>query len=101
MSTVMFRRDKLPLPQTIPKSHPAMQPADLLAWETFDFLKRGERRRCLVNLAHGTTFFEGIMNERNLVRLVHSVKLPPSDSNSGKHAICLSLYSESNTQTDS
>jgi hypothetical protein len=32
-----FRRDKLPVPQTVPKTHPCVQPADLLAWEIFNY----------------------------------------------------------------
>jgi hypothetical protein len=32
-----FRRDKLPVPRTVPKKHPCVQPGDILAWEIFNY----------------------------------------------------------------
>lgn len=34
-----FRRDHLPVLQTVPKADPSAQPADLLAWEVFHYSK--------------------------------------------------------------
>jgi hypothetical protein len=73
-----FRRDELPIPQRVPKSHPAVQPADLLAWETFHFSKSEyrERRRSLVNLAGGIPWYEGTMREKNLMHSVRTANIP-------------------------
>jgi hypothetical protein len=65
-----FRRDALPVPQTVPKSHPAMQPGDMLAWEAFHYVRYNDRRRSLLNLIKGTLLceeMEGIFREKNLV----------------------------------
>ena len=71
-----FRRDKLPVPQRAPKKHTAVQPGDLLAWETFHYCKRGDRRRCLVNLVKGMDMFEGTMREHNLLHAAKAIGAP-------------------------
>jgi hypothetical protein len=40
-----FLRDGLPIPQKVPKEHPAVQPGDFLAWEAASDVYCGARRR--------------------------------------------------------
>jgi hypothetical protein len=70
-----FRRDALEVPIPVPKAHPSVQPGDLLAWEIFDYLKKGNERRSLVNLMKGREFYEGIMQERNLIESCKRAKV--------------------------
>jgi len=46
----VFKRDKLPMPHRIPKSMPQVQPADILAWEAFNWLRAGSPRNLGKNL---------------------------------------------------
>jgi len=71
-----FRRDALSLPVPVPKSHPRVQPGDLLAWEIFHFLRKGTERRSLINLMKDRTFYEGIMREKNLVETCKAARVP-------------------------
>jgi hypothetical protein len=71
-----FRRDALAPPIPVPKSHPRVQPGDLLAWEIFNFLKKGGERRSLINLMKGRLFYEGIMRERNLIETCKAAYAP-------------------------
>ena len=70
-----FRRDLLPVPQTVPKAHPSVQPADLLAWESLHYAKYENPRRSLRNLLADTVIGEGIMREENLLRSCKVAKL--------------------------
>ena len=71
-----FRRDALEVPIPVPKAHPSVQPEDLLAWEIFNFLKKGNERRSLVNLMKDREFYEGIMQEQNLIETCKNAKVP-------------------------
>jgi len=71
-----FRRDHLPVPQKVPKSHPSVQPCDLLAWESFHFSKFQDNRRSLVNLLDVPFLREGIFRENNLVKGLTMIGVP-------------------------
>lgn len=71
-----FRRDHLPVPQKVPKTHTATQPCDLLAWEVLHNFKHNNQRRSLLNLIRGPLLFEGIMREKNLIHALQEVKVP-------------------------
>jgi hypothetical protein len=71
-----FRRDHLPAPQKVPKSHTAAQPCDLLAWEVLHMTKHNDRRRSLFNLINVPSLFEGIMRENNLMHAITEVNVP-------------------------
>jgi hypothetical protein len=72
----VFRRDEIGLPIPVEKSHPCVQPGDLLGWEIFTFLKTGIERKSLVNLLNERDFDEGIMAEQNLIRSCKNAKVP-------------------------
>src|SRR5207247_9661971 len=71
-----FRRDHLPVPQTVPKAHLAVQAGDLLAWEAFYHAKHAGRRRSLINLISEHPLFEGIFREKNLMHMIEKQKTP-------------------------
>ena len=74
-----FRRDKLPIPQTVPKKHPAVQAADMLAWESFHFAQRENCRRSLVNLLKDKLpceDLEGRFGETNLLESCRLASVP-------------------------
>jgi hypothetical protein len=71
-----FRRDHLPVPQKIPKAHPAVQPCDLFAWEVLHFSKHNDNRLSLFNLVSVPYLFEGIFREKNLMHAIAEVKIP-------------------------
>lgn len=87
----VFKRDRLPLPNRVPKSMPQVQPSDILAWEVFRFLRSGSPKRMRKNLDRMTRSirkqqsFGGILYEKDLRNLcaetlVHLRKhLPPGD----------------------
>lgn len=75
-----FRRDELPLPQRVQKNNPAVQPADLLAWETLRFARRGDKRRSLANLVRKVHLFEGMMRREELLHAVRSAGVAPRAS---------------------
>jgi hypothetical protein len=75
----VFRRDAIPIPQTVPKKHPAAQAADMLAWEVFHFARYGNYRRSLVNLLKDKLHceeMEGAFHERNLVETCNRAGIP-------------------------
>jgi hypothetical protein len=75
----VFRRDAIPIPQTIPKKHPAAQAADMLAWEVFHFARREDYRRSLVNLLKDKLHceeMEGVFRERNLIETCKRANIP-------------------------
>jgi hypothetical protein len=71
-----FRRDALAVPVPVRKSHLRVQPGDLLAWEVFNFLRKGKERRSLVNLMKDRKFYEGIMREKNLIETCERTGAP-------------------------
>lgn len=62
----VFLRDKLPAPQRVPKSMAAVQPADMLAWETYNSLSRGRQLRRVRRLLGDHTQFGKIFREGDL-----------------------------------
>jgi hypothetical protein len=46
----VFKRDSLPHPSRVPKEMPQVQPADILAWELFNFLRTGSPKHPTKNL---------------------------------------------------
>jgi hypothetical protein len=77
-----FRRDRLPIPQTVPKRHPAAQAADMLAWESFHFARYEEPRRSLINLLKDRlpcNDLEGKFNEHNLLTSCKNAGVPLRD----------------------
>ncbi|MGC1782776.1 MAG: hypothetical protein WA708_09675 [Acidobacteriaceae bacterium] len=82
----VFKRDKLPIPNRVPKSMTQVQPADILAWEVFNFLRDGSPKRMRKNLEKLTRSirkqqnFGGIFYEHDLRRLCNeSIRVPPRD----------------------
>lgn len=71
----LFKRDGLPMPVRVPKALPQVQPADILAWETFFWLRAGgpsQQRKNLKRLTIPTRRredFGGILYEADLRRL--------------------------------
>jgi hypothetical protein len=53
----VFKRDRIPVPNRVPKAMPQVQPCDILAWEAFNYLRSGSPARL----------------GKNLYRLVHSI----------------------------
>jgi len=71
-----FRRDALPLPRYVPKAMAAVQPADLLAWEAFHYVRYDDDRRSLVNLLKNRSSFDGIFHEKNLIETCKNGRAP-------------------------
>ena len=75
-----FRRDDLPIPQMVPKKHPSVQAADILAWESFYYLRHEDtRRRSMVNLLRNKfpcDDLEGVFHEHNLLKTCEQAKVP-------------------------
>jgi hypothetical protein len=81
----VFKRDKLPEPIPVLKSMVAVQPADILAWELFRFLKEEQRvRRRLRRLAEIRPEYHTVFRQANLIETCQQVKvmlrskLPPT-----------------------
>jgi hypothetical protein len=71
----VFKRDQLPTPHRVKKEIPSVQPADILAWETFNWLRAGSPRKLGRNLDRLTRpirkrgDFGGIIYEVDLRRI--------------------------------
>jgi hypothetical protein len=71
----VFKRDKLPIPTRVLKSVTQVQPADILAWEQFNYLKNGSPERPGKNLDRLTRYirkkqtFGGILYDADLRRI--------------------------------
>jgi hypothetical protein len=63
----VFKRDKLPEPISVKKSLPAVQPADMFAWEMFTFLRDEKNRRRVKRLLGGQTQFGVVVYEKDLI----------------------------------
>jgi hypothetical protein len=71
-----FRRDRLRVPQSVPKAHPCVQPGDFLAWEVFHFRTTGLRRRSFMKLLDGRDFVHGDVTEEKLIEACNLYKVP-------------------------
>jgi hypothetical protein len=71
----LFKRDGLPLPKRVPKATPQVQPADILAWELFNWLRHGSPKQQSNNLKRLTVPIRkkedmgGILHEADLRRI--------------------------------
>lgn len=50
------KRDSIPIPNRVPKEMPQVQPSDILAWETFNWLRSGGPRKQGKNLSRLTRY---------------------------------------------
>jgi hypothetical protein len=79
----VFKRDKLPILNKVPKSMAQVQPCDILAWESFNYLRTGEGSRPTKNMKRLTHYmrkqenFGGIMWEWRLRRLCEETNVYP------------------------
>lgn len=79
----VLKRDRIPVPIRVPKSLPRVQPADVLAWEMFHWLKLGNPKRMGKNLDRLTRpirqqqNFGGMIYEHDLRRICTDTKVPP------------------------
>jgi hypothetical protein len=80
---LVFKKDGLPVPNRVPKSMAQVQPADMLAWEVFRFLRAGSPRKMRKNLDLLTRpirrqqSFGGIFYEHDLRQLCSELRVPP------------------------
>ncbi len=78
----VFKRDGLPLPSRVPKAMPQVQPADILAWETFNWLRAGSPSNVgknLKRLTYATRKKEeigGMIYETDLRRICRETEVP-------------------------
>jgi hypothetical protein len=82
-----FRRDTLPVPQRVPKRHVCVQPADMLAWEAFNYDSLRPARRSLRNLVdseraletnHGKFLESNILESCSRMEIIHLRKEIPA-----------------------
>ena len=79
----VYKRDGLPIPNRVPKSMAQVQPADMLAWEVFNFLRAGSPKQMRKNLDLLTRRirrqqnFGGIFYEHDLRQLCNELRVPP------------------------
>jgi hypothetical protein len=66
----VFERDRLPAPTTVKKSVACVQPADILAWSMFDYLRTGKPLRRVQRLIGGQDTFGSMFREDDLRRTV-------------------------------
>jgi len=78
----VFKRDKLPMPIRVGKEMPQVQPSDILAWETFNWLRAGSPSQIGKNLKR-LTFptrkkeeIEGMIYEADLRRICRETAVP-------------------------
>jgi hypothetical protein len=71
----VFKRDGLPIPNRVPKAMSQVQPADILAWELFNWLRAGSPKQQSKNLKRLTLPIRkkedlgGIIRESDLRRI--------------------------------
>jgi hypothetical protein len=79
----IFKRDGIPLPARVPKAMAQVQPADMLAWEVFNWLRAGSPERTSRNLKRLTQamrrqqVFGGIFYEHGLRNLCKETNVMP------------------------
>lgn len=78
----VFKRDRLPMPVRVSKKIPQVQPSDILAWETFNWLRAGSPEKTSKNLKR-LTFptrkreeIEGMIYEADLRRICRDTAVP-------------------------
>ena len=77
------KRAGIPIPHRVPKEMPQVQPSDILAWETFKWLKDGSPRKQGKNLSRLTRQFRfqehlgGMLYEHDLRRICEDTNVPP------------------------
>jgi hypothetical protein len=71
----VFKRDKLPAPHKVPKSIAAVQPADLLGWETFNMVRTNRIDKTMKSLGHKVASYSLILRE-NLVEMCEKQNVP-------------------------
>lgn len=81
-----FIRDTLAVPQKVPKDHPSVQPADILAWEICRYMTAHDNRKSLIKLvnnhavslpdAHGTFRERELISGLKQIETVDGVKVP-------------------------
>ena len=79
----VFKRDKISIPTVVPKALPRVQPADVLAWEHFQYLRDhplgsrpGKNLERLVRPIRKKQDVEGIMQESDLRTLCVGTDVP-------------------------
>lgn len=72
----VFRRDRLPEPHNVPKSMPAVQPADMLAWEMFNHLKTGKQYRRVQRLIGDGATYGALFSEQDLKATCVAARVP-------------------------
>jgi len=78
----VFKRDQLPHPARVAKKVPQVQPADILAWETFNWLRAGSPEQPSKNLKRLTfptrkrETIEGMIYEADLRRICGDTAVP-------------------------
>ena len=78
----VFKRDELPMPIRVPKAMPQVQPADILAWEAFNWLCAGSPEQPSKNLKRLTyptrkrEQIDGMIYEADLRRICRDTDVP-------------------------
>ena len=78
----VMKRDGIPVPNRVPKALPQVQPADILAWEMFHWLKTGlpkmgKNLDRLTRPIRKQQNFGGMVYENDLRRICADTKVPP------------------------
>ena len=73
----VFKRDALPIPTPVPKSTPAVQPADMLSWEVGHFYENNSRRRTLRRiLSESKDLIEGRYGKKHMLEGLKMMGIP-------------------------
>jgi hypothetical protein len=76
----VFKRDNLPMPARVPKSTVQCQPADMLGWEGFRYIRTNVTSKNMKRLLpKGKDTFGGIFKENDLIELCKNTKVPRRD----------------------
>jgi hypothetical protein len=85
----IFRRDGLPVPRYVPKSMPAVQAADWLAWEALYAHRRNYVRKTLKRVVEDESNWDGggIWREPDLVRSCEMVRIPKREATASMEVV--------------